>query len=90
MPNQQEPPRRGNSPQHSDTDLERTGATLRQLRIYAGKTQAELATAIGLRQHNHITQIEKGTKALTDERLLLAAEFLGVDPLAIRRPGTQP
>lgn len=85
MPNEQERPRPGRRAQHLDTDLERTGATLRQFRIYAGKTRDELATAIGFRYGASITQIEQGTKGLTDDKLIEAAKFLGVDPLAIRR-----
>lgn len=85
MPNTQGQPRPGRQAQHLDTDLERTGATLRQFRIYAGKTQDELATAIGFRYGSSVAQIEQGTKGLTDDKLIEAAKFLGVDPLAIRR-----
>lgn len=78
--------RRGRRPNHNDQDLERTGATLRQLRIDRDITQSELATALGFRYSTSVAQIEMGVKPLTDGKLLLAARFLDVKPLAIRRP----
>lgn len=78
--------RRGRRPSHNDTDPARTGETLRQLRIDRDITQAELATAVGFRYPTSIVQIEKGLKPLTDGKLIKAARFLGVQPLAIRRP----
>jgi transcriptional regulator with XRE-family HTH domain len=73
-------------PNHTDQDLERVGATLRQLRITQGVTQDELATAIGFVRGASVAQIELGLKPLTDEKLIKAAEFLGVRPIVIRRP----
>lgn len=67
-------------------DWGRVGATLKELRISKGATQDELATAVGFRRGSSIAQIESGLKPLTDPKLLLAAEFLGIRPLAIRRP----
>jgi transcriptional regulator with XRE-family HTH domain len=78
--------RRGRRPSHNDTDPARTGETLRQIRIDRDITQAQLATAIGFRYASSIVQIEKGTKPLTDGKLIKAARFLGVQPLSIRRP----
>lgn len=71
---------------YPDHDWERVGATLRQLRLSAGATQSELATAVGFVRHSSIAQIEAGIKPLTDGKLMKAAEFLGVRPITIRRP----
>lgn len=70
----------------ADHDWERVGATLRQVRLNNGATQDELATAIGFVRGSSVAQIELGIKPLTDQKLLLAAEFLGVRPIVIRRP----
>lgn len=77
---------RTNHTPYPDHDWERVGATLRQLRLDKGATQAELATAIGFRLHSSVAQIEAGIKPLTDSKLMAAAEFLGVRPIVIRRP----
>jgi len=45
-----------------------------------------MATAMGFVRGSSVAQIEHGIKPLTDQKLLLAAEFLGVRPLTIRRP----
>lgn len=74
------------TPKHTDLDWERTGATLRQIRIMKGATQDELATAVGFVRGASIAQIELGIKPLTDEKLIKAADFLGVRPIVIRRP----
>ena len=79
-------PRPGRRRRHNDTDWPRTGETLRQIRIDRDVTQSELATAIGFRHQGAISQIEQGLKPLTDGKLLKAARFLDVQPLAIRRP----
>lgn len=71
---------------HNDQDWGRTGETLRQLRIDRDITQAQLATAIGFMNSGSVAQIEQGLKPLTDGKLIAAARFLGVSPLAIRRP----
>lgn len=71
---------------YPDHDWERVGATLRQLRLDKGATQAELATAMGFMNSASVAQIELGIKPLTDSRLMSAAEFLGVRPITIRRP----
>jgi DNA-binding XRE family transcriptional regulator len=72
--------------QYEDTDWERTGQTLRQLRLKMDVTQAELATAIGYRNQSSIVNIERGIKPLPDGKLIKAARYLGVPPLSIRRP----
>ena len=77
---------RGPRPRHNDTDWGRTGETLRQLRIDRDVTASQLATAIGFRHTASITQNEKGLKPLTDGKLIAAARYLDVNPLAIRRP----
>lgn len=79
-------PRPGPRRRHNDDDWERTGETLRQLRIDRDITQSKLATAIGFVNPGSIAQIEKGLKPLTDGKLIAAAKFLNVSPLAIRRP----
>lgn len=71
---------------HNDQDWGRTGETLRQLRLDRDITQSQLATAIGFLNAGSIAQIEKGLKPLTDGKLIAAARFLDVSPLAIRRP----
>lgn len=76
----------GRRRRHNDHDWGRTGETLRQLRIDRDVTQAELATAIGFRYQSSIVQIEQGLRPLTDGKLIKAARFLDVQPLAIRRP----
>ena len=75
-------------PRHAypDHDWGRVGATLRQLRLHGGYTQDQLATYMGFVRGASVAQIEAGIKPLTDQKLLLAAEFLGVKPLTIRRP----
>jgi transcriptional regulator with XRE-family HTH domain len=75
------PPRR-----HNDQDPARTGATLRQLRVDKDVSQADLAKACGFIHAQSIAQIEAGYRALTDGKLIKAARFLDVQPLAIRRP----
>jgi len=77
---------RGPRNAYPDHDWGRVGATLRQLRLNAGYTQDQLATAMGFVRGSSIAQIEAGLKPLTDPKLILAAEFLGVRPLTIRRP----
>ena len=79
-------PRPGRRASHNDSDWERTGATLRQLRIDKDVTQGVLATAIGYRNPSSIVNIERGIKPLPDGKLIKAARFLDVPPLAIRRP----
>jgi len=74
------------TPHYPDHDWKRVGATLRQLRTDRGATQQELATACGFVRWASISQIELGFKPLTDEKLMKAAEFLGVRPIVIRRP----
>jgi transcriptional regulator with XRE-family HTH domain len=75
-----------NIPSYPDHDWHRVGATLRQIRTDRGVTQQELATAVGFVQWSSIAQIELGFKPLTDEKLIKAANFLGVRPIVIRRP----
>jgi len=77
---------RGPRNAYPDHDWGRVGATLRQLRLNAGYTQDQLATAMGFVRGSSVAQIEAGLKPLTDPKLILAAEFLGVRPLTIRRP----
>lgn len=77
---------RTRQPNHTEHDWERVGATLRQLRIDKGATQAEVATAVGFVHHSSIAQIEAGIKPLTDAKLIKVANFLGVRPIVIRRP----
>lgn len=77
---------RGPRNAYPDHDWERVGATLKQLRLNAGFTQDQLATAIGFVRGSSVAQIEHGLKPLTDQKLRLASEFLGVRPLTIRRP----
>lgn len=90
MPTPTKNPRRGaNNTYPADHDWERVGATLRQIRMDKDVTQDELATAIGFVRASSVSQIERGFKPLTDPKLILAAEFLGVRPIAIRRPGMQ-
>lgn len=78
----------GRSPRHSDKDWERTGATLRQLRYSQDITREAMAEALGFERPSSITQIELGFRPLTDAKLIKAARFLNVPPLAIRRPET--
>jgi transcriptional regulator with XRE-family HTH domain len=79
-------PAKGPRRRHNDQDWERTGETLRQLRLDRDITQSQLATAVGFLNSGSIAQIEKGLKPLTDGKLIAAARFLDVSPLAIRRP----
>lgn len=79
-------PRPGRRANHNDHDWERTGATLRQLRLNKDVTQSELATAIGYANPSSIVNIERGIKPLPDGKLLKAARYLDVPPLSIRRP----
>ncbi|MDQ0854838.1 transcriptional regulator with XRE-family HTH domain [Arthrobacter sp. V4I6] len=84
-----EKPRPGRRPRHNDHDWGRTGETLRQFRIDRDVKQIDLATAMGFRYASSITQIEQGLKPLTDGKLMKAARFLNVEPLAIRRPAPE-
>ncbi len=86
MPTHTETTRPGRRPRHNDHDWERTGETLRQLRIDRNITQSQLGTAIGFRNQGSIAQIEQGLRPLTDGKLIQAARFLGVATIAIRRP----
>lgn len=86
MPTHTETTRPGRRPRHNDHDWERTGETLRQLRLDRNITQSELGTAIGFRNQGSIAQIEQGLRPLTDGKLIRAARFLGVATIAIRRP----
>jgi len=87
MPKTPTKTRRGPRKTHPyNDDWGRVGATLRELRLAKGATQDELATAVGFVRGSSIAQIEAGIKPLTDPKLILAADFLGIRPLAIRRP----
>jgi transcriptional regulator with XRE-family HTH domain len=85
MPTPTKKPRH-ETPPYPDHDWKRVGETLRQFRLDRDVTQAELATAVGFANHASIAQIELGIKPLTDGKLNAAAKFLGVRPIAIRRP----
>ncbi|MGC0237322.1 helix-turn-helix domain-containing protein [Arthrobacter sp. SD76] len=87
MPTPTKGTRRGPRKAHPyNDDWGRVGATLRELRLAKGATQDELATAVGFVRGSSIAQIEAGLKPLTDQKLLLVADYLGIRPLAIRRP----
>jgi transcriptional regulator with XRE-family HTH domain len=86
MPTPTKKSTKGPRRRHNDNDWGRTGETLRQLRIDRDITQAQLATAVGFMNSGSIAQIEKGLKPLTDGKLMAAARYLDVSPLAIRRP----
>lgn len=80
---------RRSSRRHSDPDPARTGRLIRQLRLNKEMTQAELATAVGFKNHHSIAHIESGYRALTDGKLIKAARYLGVKPEAIRKPAVK-
>jgi transcriptional regulator with XRE-family HTH domain len=58
----------------------RLGKKLRLLRLKHGKTQVELATAMGMTSTGAVSQVENGSKGLKPLSILNAAEFLEVSP----------
>ena len=60
------------------------GAVLSSIRRAQGRSQAELAQALGLNVSTW-SRIENGESALTVEQLALAAEFLKIEPSTILR-----
>lgn len=72
--------------QHNDPDPVTTGKNLRAIRIDRGITQRQLAEAIGYTTPVMVTHIEKGLRGIHEDRLIVAAKFLGVAPSVIRKP----
>ncbi|MDQ5860635.1 MAG: helix-turn-helix domain-containing protein [Actinomycetota bacterium] len=71
---------------HNDPDPVTTGANLRRARIDRGITQRQLAEALGYKTPVMVTHIEQGIRGMHEDRLIVAARFLGVSPTVIRKP----
>lgn len=56
------------------------GKRLKEFRIGKGMTQIELSSLLGLKSTSHVSLIESGARALSSERLYLAAEIFNVHP----------
>ena len=58
-------------------DMEASGKRLKELRKQAGKTQEQVAEAVGL-EPGTISQIERGAKGMSIDSLLMFSEIYGV------------
>lgn len=58
-------------------DMEASGKRLKKLRKQAGKTQEQIAEAVGL-EPGTISRIERGVKGLSIDSLLVLSEVYGV------------
>ena len=65
-----------------ENDKKRFGIKLRKYREMAGVSQTELAHACGLPNKSSISKIENGHQDMKLPQLQLAAEKLGISPLA--------
>ena len=82
-------PRRYIPRTHSDTNPEKTGRIIRQLRINKAMTQEEVATAAGYKHAHSISRIESGAMPIPDAKLLKVARYLAIDPDKIRKPAVK-
>ena len=82
-------PRRNVPRTHNDTDPEKTGRIIRQLRINQGMTQEEVATAAGYKHHHSISRIESGAMPIPEAKLLKVARYLKIDAGKIRKPAVK-
>lgn len=62
-----------------DAALQRLGSRLRQLRVDADQTQAQVAQAVGLTR-THLVDIEAGRKNITLKTLYALAHHYGSEP----------
>ena len=58
-------------------DMEASGKRLKELRKQAGKTQEQVAEAVGL-EPGTISRIERGAKGMSIDSLLMFSEIYGV------------
>jgi DNA-binding XRE family transcriptional regulator len=58
-------------------DMEASGKRLKELRKQAGKTQEQVAEAVGL-EPGTISRIERGVKGMSIDSLLMFSEIYGV------------
>ena len=58
-------------------DMEASGKRLKKLRKQAGKTQEQIAEAVGL-EPGTISRIERGVKGMSIDSLLMFSEIYGV------------
>ncbi len=58
-------------------DMEASGKRLKKLRKQAGKTQEQVAEAVGL-EPGTISRIERGAKGMSIDSLLMFSEIYGV------------
>ena len=58
-------------------DMETSGKRLKELRKQAGKTQEQVAEAVGL-EPGTISRIERGVKGMSIDSLLMFSEIYGV------------
>lgn len=58
-------------------DMEASGKRLKELRKQAGKTQEQIAEAVGL-ESGTISRIERGAKGMSIDSLLMFSEIYGV------------
>ena len=65
------------------------GSALRKARVALGLSQADLAGVLGVTPQ-FLSQVEKGRKALTREKQLAAARYLGVPPRHLHDPARFP
>lgn len=72
-----------------ESEWKRVGMTLRTIRELRGLSPEAFANAIGL-SRSQLVLIETGRRKLTNVRLALAAEVLGVEQIAIMRPDLAP
>ena len=62
-----------------ETPNDYVAAALRELRGDTGKTQAELAEAMGL-SRSSVANMERGAQRISAEHVCLAARFLSCEP----------
>lgn len=65
--------------QTSETPNDYVAAALRELRTDTGRTQAELAAAMGL-SRSSVANMERGAQRISAEQVCLAAVFLSCEP----------
>lgn len=70
-----------------DATLQRLGSRLRQLRVDADQTQAQVAQAVGLTR-THLVDIEAGRKNITLKTLYALAHHYGTEPADLLQDST--
>lgn len=72
----------------SAPDLRQLGARLRAVRKEAGRTQHQVAVAVGLTR-TYLSEIETGRKNITVHTLCALAQHFGIDPADLLRVQTR-